>query len=153
MGLSPWLLKRKPEDSIPSTGKVLWVAWPPLICSPRSLGPAPRPVTCVLTAEEAPGTRYASCRKFLPFSGRSSTWRTFTTRSEEHTSELQSPMYLVCRLLLEKRRHPCCRGRCRSDRFPTLLARSPAHRRFLFFFILRGPPGLPSLPPHRLLLL
>src|SRR5437762_8036107 len=24
------------------------------------------------------------------------------TRSEEHTSELQSPMYLVCRLLLEK---------------------------------------------------
>ena len=25
-----------------------------------------------------------------------------TCRSEEHTSELQSPMYLVCRLLLEK---------------------------------------------------
>src|ERR1017187_4330763 len=24
------------------------------------------------------------------------------SRSEEHTSELQSPMYLVCRLLLEK---------------------------------------------------
>src|SRR5437879_9903778 len=28
------------------------------------------------------------------------------TRSEEHTSELQSPMYLVCRLLLEKKN--CC---------------------------------------------
>src|ERR1017187_2756525 len=27
-------------------------------------------------------------------------------RSEEHTSELQSPMYLVCRLLLEKRNRP-----------------------------------------------
>src|SRR5437762_4396293 len=28
-------------------------------------------------------------------------------RSEEHTSELQSPMYLVCRLLLEKKKpHP-----------------------------------------------
>src|ERR1017187_10687356 len=26
----------------------------------------------------------------------------FLARSEEHTSELQSPMYLVCRLLLEK---------------------------------------------------
>src|SRR5437762_7175999 len=26
-------------------------------------------------------------------------------RSEEHTSELQSPMYLVCRLLLEKISH------------------------------------------------
>src|SRR5437879_10969142 len=28
-------------------------------------------------------------------------WR---KRSEEHTSELQSPMYLVCRLLLEKKK-------------------------------------------------
>src|SRR5437762_3630751 len=28
-----------------------------------------------------------------------------TARSEEHTSELQSPMYLVCRLLLEKKKH------------------------------------------------
>src|SRR5437762_4496941 len=28
----------------------------------------------------------------------------FRTRSEEHTSELQSPMYLVCRLLLEKKK-------------------------------------------------
>src|SRR5437762_8311751 len=27
-------------------------------------------------------------------------------RSEEHTSELQSPMYLVCRLLLEKKKQP-----------------------------------------------
>src|SRR5437764_12875411 len=30
-------------------------------------------------------------------------------RSEEHTSELQSPMYLVCRLLLEKKNsHLAC---------------------------------------------
>src|SRR5437764_6758716 len=28
----------------------------------------------------------------------------FDERSEEHTSELQSPMYLVCRLLLEKKK-------------------------------------------------
>src|SRR5437762_11491680 len=27
-----------------------------------------------------------------------------SARSEEHTSELQSPMYLVCRLLLEKKK-------------------------------------------------
>src|SRR5438876_345342 len=26
-------------------------------------------------------------------------------RSEEHTSELQSPVHLVCRLLLEKKKH------------------------------------------------
>src|SRR5437762_7086596 len=29
---------------------------------------------------------------------------TVRSRSEEHTSELQSPMYLVCRLLLEKKK-------------------------------------------------
>src|SRR3712207_7347091 len=28
-------------------------------------------------------------------------------RSEEHTSELQSRQYLVCRLLLEKKKKPC----------------------------------------------
>src|SRR5258708_18478592 len=28
-----------------------------------------------------------------------------TERSEEHTSELQSPDHLVCRLLLEKKKH------------------------------------------------
>src|SRR5437764_12443211 len=35
-----------------------------------------------------------------------SVWRpsSFGSRSEEHTSELQSPMYLVCRLLLEKKK-------------------------------------------------
>src|SRR5258708_18504513 len=31
-------------------------------------------------------------------------------RSEEHTSELQSPDHLVCRLLLEKKKHSCSRG-------------------------------------------
>src|SRR4029434_3392565 len=30
---------------------------------------------------------------------------TFTTRSEEHTSELQSHLNIVCRLLLEKKKH------------------------------------------------
>src|SRR2546429_7191132 len=28
-------------------------------------------------------------------------------RSEEHTSELQSRLHLVCRLLLEKKKQPC----------------------------------------------
>src|SRR5205807_3890488 len=41
------------------------------------------------------------CRKAVPVSqGRS---EAFSTRSEEHTSELQSPCNLVCRLLLEKK--------------------------------------------------
>src|SRR5258708_13704225 len=29
-------------------------------------------------------------------------------RSEDHTSELQSPDHLVCRLLLEKKKHQAC---------------------------------------------
>src|SRR3970282_2855456 len=37
-------------------------------------------------------------QRYLPRHG----WRERYLRSEEHTSELQSPMYLVCRLLLEK---------------------------------------------------
>src|SRR5256885_8056527 len=33
------------------------------------------------------------------------THTSWLTRSEEHTSELQSPCNLVCRLLLEKKKH------------------------------------------------
>src|SRR5258708_24874905 len=33
-------------------------------------------------------------------------------RSEEHTSELQSPDHLVCRLLLEKKKQQNCLGVC-----------------------------------------
>src|SRR5437763_4435389 len=33
------------------------------------------------------------------------TGKVLQKRSEEHTSELQSPMYLVCRLLLEKKKN------------------------------------------------
>src|SRR5437868_12899294 len=42
-----------------------------------------------------------SCPTTTPAAGRS---RPATTRSEEHTSELQSRFDLVCRLLLEKKK-------------------------------------------------
>src|SRR5471030_1477360 len=35
---------------------------------------------------------------------------TLSLRSEEHTSELQSLRHLVCRLLLEKKKHATCRN-------------------------------------------
>src|SRR5436189_4776844 len=44
-------------------------------------------------------------------------------RSEEHTSELQSPMYLVCRLLLEKKKAATSRSPS-----PTLPSASPRSR-------------------------
>src|SRR2546426_4486672 len=50
-------------------------------------------------------TRHAAMARkacVVPASGRDST----ATRSEEHTSELQSPCNLVCRLLLEKKKKP-----------------------------------------------
>src|SRR5258708_14718669 len=41
-------------------------------------------------------------------------------RSEEHTSELQSPDHLVCRLLLEKKKKKAPTLACRSEiRIPT----------------------------------
>src|ERR1017187_10732868 len=51
----------------------------------------------------------------------------FSLRSEEHTSELQSPMYLVCRLLLEKKNkltHPTSRRFATPHRPPYLLGTS-----------------------------
>src|SRR5437879_10281907 len=50
-------------------------------------------------------TFLASPRSFrVTFSSDRPTSSEITVRSEEHTSELQSPMYLVCRLLLEKKK-------------------------------------------------
>src|SRR5437879_7140402 len=47
-------------------------------------------------------------------------------RSEEHTSELQSPMYLVCRLLLEKKKKK--KQQTKQKVTKTLTARVPKHR-------------------------
>src|SRR5437762_658 len=44
-----------------------------------------------------------SCRPHAPIGRHALRRRAQRQRSEEHTSELQSPMYLVCRLLLEKK--------------------------------------------------
>src|SRR5690348_17737560 len=44
------------------------------------------------------------CRCASP-RGSAHPWVPCCARSEEHTSELQSPVHLVCRLLLEKKKH------------------------------------------------
>src|SRR5690348_17935809 len=46
-------------------------------------------------------SRSSSCTRFAVSVDRSACQ---PTRSEEHTSELQSPVHLVCRLLLEKKK-------------------------------------------------
>src|SRR2546429_6516372 len=40
-----------------------------------------------------------------PFAGTPAARKSRRPRSEEHTSELQSRLHLVCRLLLEKKKH------------------------------------------------
>src|SRR5256885_12749195 len=47
----------------------------------------------------------AALLRGLPHSGRECSPENGRARSEEHTSELQSPCNLVCRLLLEKKKH------------------------------------------------
>src|SRR5258707_6601352 len=52
--------------------------------------------------------------------------RKMTNRSEEHTSELQSRQYLVCRLLLEKKKSTRWHGDDRPQRFESSLSRPSA---------------------------
>src|SRR5437762_3827124 len=47
----------------------------------------------------------------------------FRSRSEEHTSELQSPMYLVCRLLLEKKKYIPCSTNVHQENSSAVLKR------------------------------
>src|SRR5690348_17700886 len=47
------------------------------------------------------GNTQESARDFAIKLGKTPPWQ---MRSEEHTSELQSPVHLVCRLLLEKKK-------------------------------------------------
>src|SRR5207248_3528493 len=54
----------------------------------------------------------------------------FAGRSEEHTSELQSPYELVCRLLLEKKKNATpCRPRSLSPRIRSNISTRPPTRR------------------------
>src|SRR2546426_8600912 len=61
--------------------------------------------TCATETILPPFSRVA--KRFGSQSSPRSAWPP-TTRSEEHTSELQSPCNLVCRLLLEKKNLPRC---------------------------------------------
>src|SRR5437763_3752109 len=56
--------------------------------------------------------RKSSCSVLPQVGSRQNGTTTFPPRSEEHTSELQSPMYLVCRLLLDKKKdnYSCVEG-------------------------------------------
>src|SRR5437763_15059233 len=85
-----------------------------LPCTPCQLHPFPTRRSSDLSAA-AWSTASTSASKSVGGSGEAPVFATrqlaatpawkllICMRSEEHTSELQSPMYLVCRLLLEKK--------------------------------------------------
>src|SRR5437763_3098057 len=62
------------------------------------------PYTTLFRSERPTPTATDGSRRTSRGCSRSSDGTSSTARSEEHTSELQSPMYLVCRLLLEKKK-------------------------------------------------
>src|ERR1039458_4864433 len=74
------------------------------------------------------------------------------SRSEEHTSELQSLRHLVCRLLLEKHRNPSLRGTKRNPAVPgspRLAVRAGILRNNdLSFFLISRPPQKFALFPN-----
>src|SRR5437762_1022473 len=60
---------------------------------------------CGICGSDVHGYDGSSGRRIPPIvMGHEAAGRVAAVRSEEHTSELQSPMYLVCRLLLEKKK-------------------------------------------------
>src|SRR5258708_9198674 len=77
------MIRRPPRSTLfPYT--TLFRSRPPLLCAPIRL-----------TVRAHPGVRSGSWHRYIG---------PFRSRSEEHTSELQSPDHLVCRLLLEKKK-------------------------------------------------
>src|SRR5947209_15526687 len=78
------------------------------------------PISCGIPARGHLPVSERSLLRSLTFSKKN---RSQPQRSEEHTSELQSRQYLVCRLLLEKKKyHRAIRHRCASKRSPSTSA-------------------------------
>src|SRR3712207_7122797 len=90
------MIRRPPRSTLfPYT--TLFRSWSSF--APRRLVRAlPSSSSCAMTASCAcpPPLRPSHC---------ASSWGYWSRRSEEHTSELQSRQYLVCRLLLEKKKN------------------------------------------------
>src|SRR5256885_11101374 len=84
------MIRRPPRSTLFPYTTLFRSGW----CAPRRTAPD-GPATCLRSAHRRSPAGTSSP---LVCAGRAS-----ATRSEEHTSELQSPCNLVCRLLLEKK--------------------------------------------------
>src|SRR3712207_8470358 len=100
------MIRRPPRSTLfPYTTLFRSLSWRGGRVAERSNKIMPHPLTpsvSQLTAQEharKPHTAASAVMKRVTFI-------VVSVRSEEHTSELQSRQYLVCRLLLEKKKNP-----------------------------------------------
>src|SRR5437763_3698207 len=77
-----------------------------LVAAPRQINTLPYATLFRSTTTAPAGTVARRSRAPPPTRPAGSPAPAIPLRSEEHTSELQPPMYLVCRLLLEKKNLP-----------------------------------------------
>src|SRR6266581_2605690 len=101
------------------------------------------PYTTLFRSRNAPSIALVTANEFCFSTPRIDMQRCIASRSEEHTSELQSPVHLVCRLLLEKKKptngnrwptaHTLQLSRTRTKISSTRRERTPSRCRTFFF--------------------
>src|SRR5260370_25574159 len=85
------------------------------------------PYTTLFRSPASPRTSCTTSRRAVPPPSRCCT-RSPVIRSEEHTSELQSHLNLVCRLLLEKKKNPDTEPALEYPKSPQRVVARPPHR-------------------------
>src|SRR3712207_7813539 len=99
------MIRRPPRSTLfPYT--TLFRSWTTTTTSTSSRRPWGWPSTCTPSSRTSGAPRTAPCSRLWSRSPSPVTSSAPRRRSEEHTSELQSRQYLVCRLLLEKKKKP-----------------------------------------------
>src|SRR3712207_6916556 len=99
------MIRRPPRSTLFPYTTLFRSTWSPSRATPPRPGRrrAQRHLDLVAVARNATST-WSPSRATPPRPGRRRAQRPQRPRSEEHTSELQSRQYLVCRLLLEKKK-------------------------------------------------
>src|SRR3712207_8305097 len=98
------MIRRPPRSTLfPYT--TLFRSWPPTCAPPWDGSPTDGSPPLLQGNGAMAPCRHGKCGRRTILGGwRDTIGEPVATRSEEHTSELQSRQYLVCRLLLEKKK-------------------------------------------------
>src|SRR2546422_1522283 len=94
------MIRRPPRSTLFPYTTLFRSATAPRPSAPYLLGASRPPAWTILSSRTCPACLLRAASLLRHPHGRG------PPRSEEHTSELQSPLHLVCRLLLEKTKGP-----------------------------------------------